>query len=60
MGKFRSNLIPTGKPPKKTIEQREAEDRLKLQRMVIRSDRVRSNAPKVTLPRMSWEASHER
>lgn len=55
MGKFRSNLIPTGKPPKKTAEELEELGRLKLQRMVIRSDRVRSEAPKVTLPKFSWE-----
>lgn len=54
MGKFRSNLIPRGKPPK-TVEEREAEDRLKLQRMIIRSSRVRPDAPKVSLPKFSWE-----
>ena len=54
MGKFRSNLIPKRKPTK-TIEEKEAEDRIKLQRMVIRSDRVRSGAQKVSLPKMSWE-----
>lgn len=55
MGKFRSNLIPKGKPPK-TGAEREAAGRAKLERMVILSDRARSSKVKVSLPKMSWEA----
>jgi hypothetical protein len=55
MGKFRSNIIPTGKPRKKTPEELELLARQKLERMVILSDRARADKVKVTLPRMSWE-----
>lgn len=56
MGKFRSSLIPKGKPPK-TDAEREAAGRAKLGRMIILSSSTRKSAPKVSLPKMSWEAS---
>jgi len=56
MGKFRSNLIPRGKPAKTDAELIAAE-RAKTERMVILSDRARSKAVKVSLPTFSWEKS---
>lgn len=55
MGKFRSNIVRRGKPPKTEAEY-EAEGRAKLERMVILSSSARKSAPKVTLAKMSWEA----
>lgn len=55
MGKFRSNIVRKGKPPKTEAEY-EAEGRAKLERMVILSSSARKSAPKVTLAKMSWEA----
>lgn len=54
MGKFRSNIVRKGKPPK-TEAQYEAEGRAKLERMVILSSSTRKSAPKVSLAKMSWE-----
>ena len=54
MGKFRSNLIPKGRPTK-TDAELEAAARLKTERMVILSDRARSKTVKVSLPTFSWE-----
>jgi hypothetical protein len=54
MGKFRSNLIPKGKPAK-TEDELVAMQRSKIERMVILSDRARSKAVKVSLPTFSWE-----
>lgn len=55
MGKFRSNIVRKGKPPQKTEAEQEAENRAKLERMVILSDRARSKTVKVSLPTFSWE-----
>ena len=54
MGKFRSNIVRKGKPPKTEAEY-EAEGRAKLERMVILSSSTRKSAPKVSLAKMSWE-----
>jgi hypothetical protein len=54
MGKFRSNIVRKGKPPKTEAEY-EAEARAKMERMVILSNRVRKGTPKVSLAKMSWE-----
>jgi hypothetical protein len=54
MGKFKSNLVRKGKPPK-TEAQYEAEGRAKLERMIILSSSTRKSAPKVSLAKMSWE-----
>jgi len=55
MGKFRSNIVRKGKPPK-TEAQYEAEGRAKLERMVILASKTRRGKPKVSLAKMSWEA----